>query len=94
MKIYIISLATGLLVGVIYALLQVRSPAPPAIALIGLLGILIGEQVVPAAKRLIVGEPITVSWLRTECVSKITGVERPVALASKEAADSKADSQA
>jgi len=38
MKIYLVSLATGILVGLIYALLQVRSPAPPAIALIGLLG--------------------------------------------------------
>lgn len=94
MKIYIISLATGLLVGVIYALLQVRSPAPPAIALIGLLGMLIGEQVVPTVKRLIVGEPVTVSWLRTECVSKITGVERPAVLAKKEAEGLKTDSEA
>jgi len=94
MKIYIISLATGLLVGVIYALLQVRSPAPPAIALVGLLGILVGEQVVPTVKRLIVGEPVTVSWLRTECVSKITGVEQPATLAKKDATDSKADNEA
>lgn len=77
MKIYLISLGAGLLVGVIYALLQVRSPAPPAIALIGLLGMLVGEQVVPTVKRLIVGEPVTVSWLRSECVAKITGVEAP-----------------
>ncbi|WP_431312383.1 DUF1427 family protein [Sphingomonas natans] len=27
-----------------------RSPAPPAIALVGLLGILLGEQIVPLAK--------------------------------------------
>jgi XapX domain-containing protein len=74
MKMYIISLAAGLLVGVIYALLQVRSPAPPAIALIGLLGMLVGEQVVPSVKRLITGEPVTVSWLRSECVAKISGV--------------------
>ena len=47
MKLYVISLAVGLLVGIIYAVLQVRSPAPPAIALIGLLGMLIGEQIVP-----------------------------------------------
>jgi hypothetical protein len=32
---YMISLAVGLLVGVIYGLLNVRSPAPPAVALIG-----------------------------------------------------------
>ncbi|MFJ2990203.1 XapX domain-containing protein [Collimonas sp. NPDC087041] len=94
MKIYIISLATGLLVGIIYALLQVRSPAPPAIALIGLLGILVGEQVVPAVKRIIVGEPITVSWLRTECVGKITGVEQPAALATKESTEQGLDHKA
>jgi len=79
MKLYIVSLAAGLLVGIIYALLQVRSPAPPAIALIGLLGILAGEQVVPIAKRMLAGQPITTAWLRTECVAKITGVEAPAA---------------
>ena len=45
MKAYIASLAVGLLVGVIYALFDVRSPAPPVIALVGLLGILLGEQI-------------------------------------------------
>jgi XapX domain-containing protein len=43
MKPYLISLGAGVLVGVIYALLGVRSPAPPVIALVGLGGILIGE---------------------------------------------------
>jgi len=33
------------LVGVIYALLHVRSPAPPIIALVGLLGMVLGEQI-------------------------------------------------
>jgi XapX domain-containing protein len=51
MKPYLISLGAGLLVGVIYNLLNVRSPAPPAIALVGLLGILLGEQVVPLVKH-------------------------------------------
>ena len=37
MKVYVISLGAGLLVGVVYSLLLVRSPAPPIIALIGLL---------------------------------------------------------
>jgi XapX domain-containing protein len=73
MKLYVVSLAVGILVGIIYALLQVRSPAPPAIALIGLLGMLVGEQVVPTAKRLIAGEPVTVAWFRSECVPKISG---------------------
>ena len=74
MKLYIVSLAAGLLVGIIYALLQVRSPAPPAIALIGLLGMLAGEQIVPIAKRMLLGQPITAAWLRHDCMARITGV--------------------
>jgi XapX domain-containing protein len=50
MKLYVMSLAAGLLVGIIYALIDVRSPAPPVVALIGLLGMLIGEQVPPLVK--------------------------------------------
>jgi XapX domain-containing protein len=53
MKPCLVSLGVGVLVGIIYALMNVRSPAPPVIALAGLLGILIGEQAVPLVKRLI-----------------------------------------
>jgi len=74
---YLISLGAGLLVGVIYGLMNVRSPAPPAIALLGLLGMLVGEQVVPVAKRIISGAPITLAWFSQECKPKITGVETP-----------------
>jgi XapX domain-containing protein len=52
MKVYVLSLAAGILVGVIYALLGVRSPAPPIVALVGLLGILVGEQLEPLAANL------------------------------------------
>ena len=48
----LVSLLMGLVVGVAYGLVQVRSPAPPRIALVGLLGILLGEQGVGLAKRL------------------------------------------
>jgi XapX domain-containing protein len=34
----------GLLVGIAYALLRVKSPAPPLDALAGLLGMVLGEQ--------------------------------------------------
>lgn len=54
MKPFILSLGAGLLVGILYALMRVRSPAPPAIALIGLLGILIGEQL-PSLVRSLIG---------------------------------------
>jgi XapX domain-containing protein len=64
MKIYLLSLAVGLLVGVIYSLLNVRSPAPPVVALIGLLGILVGEQLVPLAKSIWAREPAALSWVQ------------------------------
>ena len=63
MKPYLFSLAAGLLVGIIYSLLNVRSPAPPVIALIGLLGILVGEQIPPLARHLLQKETAAVSWL-------------------------------
>lgn len=71
---YLISLGAGILAGLLYGLINVRSPAPPAIALIGLLGMLIGEQIVPVAKRLIEGTPVTAAWFSSECKPKITGV--------------------
>ncbi len=64
MKPYVLSLAVGLLVGVIYALCKVRSPAPPVIALVGLLGILLGEQLPPLAKKLLSSEAAPDSWLQ------------------------------
>jgi XapX domain-containing protein len=48
---YLVSLIMGLAVGVAYGLVQVRSPAPPLIALIGLLGMVLGEQAIEMAKR-------------------------------------------
>jgi len=73
---YLISLGAGILAGVLYGLINVRSPAPPAIALVGLLGMLVGEQMVPVAKRLIDGVPITRAWFASECQPKITGVQQ------------------
>jgi XapX domain-containing protein len=73
MKMYVLSLAAGLLVGVIYGVLNVRSPAPPVIALIGLLGILVGEQLVPLAKRFVSSEPVSAAWAREQCVPHIFG---------------------
>lgn len=72
MKPYLISLGAGLLVGIIYSLLGVRSPAPPAIALIGLLGILLGEQAVPLIKRF-GSKPEAVAYLRSECAEHVLG---------------------
>ena len=41
---YVLSLIAGLIFGVLYALVGIRSPAPPLIALIGLLGMVLGEN--------------------------------------------------
>lgn len=49
-KPYAVSLGIGLLVGGLYAVLNTRSPAPPIIALLGLLGMLAGEAAVSWAK--------------------------------------------
>jgi len=73
MKIYLISLAVGLLVGVIYGVLNVRSPAPPVIALIGLLGILLGEQIPPLAKHIASTQPTIASWARHQVKPHIFG---------------------
>lgn len=62
-KVYLLSLGAGLIVGIVYSLLNVRSPAPPVVALVGLLGILVGEQILPFAKTLWNKEPAAVSWL-------------------------------
>jgi XapX domain-containing protein len=63
MKLYLTSLGAGLLVGVIYASLGVRSPAPPVIALVGLLGILMGEQLPALARGYLQRTPAVHAWL-------------------------------
>lgn len=56
LRTYLIALGAGLLAGVLYGLLNVRSPAPPIVGLVGLLGILVGEQVPALAKRWLAGD--------------------------------------
>jgi XapX domain-containing protein len=50
---------------VIYSQSHVRSPAPPLIALVGLPGILAGEQVLPLGKQLMRGDHLPIAQ-RTE----------------------------
>jgi XapX domain-containing protein len=86
MKPYLVSLALGMLVGVIYALFSVRSPAPPIIALVGLLGILAGEQLPPLVKRLVERDSTASSWLhqqvRPHMFGELPQCAKPVELAS------------
>ena len=44
MKVLLLSFVVGLGVGVLYGLIRVKSPAPPIVALLGLLGMVLGEQ--------------------------------------------------
>ena len=68
MKVLFLSFSVGLGVGVLYGLIRVKSPAPPIVALLGLLGMVLGEQfgvwihtkkldVSRAASVCLVGEP-------------------------------------
>ena len=53
MKAYFLSFIVGLVVGVLYYVLDVRSPAPRLVALLGLLGMVVGEQLIPVVKNFI-----------------------------------------
>ena len=44
MKVLFVSFVVGLFVGVLYGVIRVKSPAPPIVALLGLLGMVLGEQ--------------------------------------------------
>jgi XapX domain-containing protein len=74
MKMYLLSLGAGVLVGVIYSILNVRSPAPPLIALAGLLGILIGEQIIPVSKQMLSGSSFLGACHDAKCASHLFGM--------------------
>jgi XapX domain-containing protein len=73
MKLYIFSIGAGVLVGVIYSLLSVRSPAPPLVALLGLLGMLIGEQLIPVSKHILDGTAFTTACAKTQATEHVLG---------------------
>ncbi|MFY3434756.1 XapX domain-containing protein [Achromobacter mucicolens] len=95
MKVYLVSLGLGLLVGIIYALFNVRSPAPPVIALVGLLGILAGEQIPPLIKRLLADEPARRSFIHEQVKPHMFGelpsCPKPSADTSRQPADACGD---
>lgn len=73
MRTYLLSLGAGLLVGIVYSLLNVRSPAPPVVALVGLLGILVGEQIIPVARHMLEGSHFAAAWRQSQCTPHIFG---------------------
>jgi XapX domain-containing protein len=73
MKLYLASLGAGLLVGIVYSLINVRSPAPPVVALLGLLGILVGEQIIPVARHLLNGDGLARAIGLADCKDHVLG---------------------
>ena len=73
MKLYLLTFGVGVLVGVIYYALDVRSPAPPIVALVGLLGILLGEQMIPVAKQLFKGKGFVNACQATQATEHVLG---------------------
>lgn len=84
MKVLVLSFVVGLGFGVLYGLIRVKSPAPPIVALLGLLGVVLGEQfgvwiqtkkfdVSRAASMCLVGEA-TIGSIRRKCSSTAKGV--------------------
>ena len=74
MRTYLLSLGAGLVVGIVYSLLNVRSPAPPVVALVGLLGMLIGEQIIPVARHLLAGSHLAAAWRQAQCTPHVFGL--------------------
>ena len=74
MRVYLLSLGADLLVGLVYSLLNVCSPAPPVVALIGLFGILIGEQIIPVAKHMLAGSHLAAAWRQSHGTPHIFGL--------------------
>jgi XapX domain-containing protein len=68
---YLVSLLMGLAVGVAYGLVQVRSPAPPLIALVGLLGMVLGELAVDVARHHFV-RPTQISTQQDDHLDRVT----------------------
>ncbi|VBB10913.1 Uncharacterized protein conserved in bacteria,XapX domain,Protein of unknown function (DUF1427) [Burkholderia stabilis] len=73
MKPYFLSLLAGILAGVIYGAIGVNSPAPPIIALLGLLGMLAGEQILPLARRMLAGHRLNTAWRDAQCSQHMFG---------------------
>lgn len=70
MRKYSASFAVGILAGVIYGLIGQPSPAPPTVALVGLLGILLGEQVIHLCRHVMSGEAVAIAWRKRGCIPR------------------------
>lgn len=73
MKPYLFSFLAGILAGIVYSAIGVQSPAPPIVALAGLLGILAGEQILPVARRMLLGVKLKAAWSEAKCSQHMFG---------------------
>lgn len=73
MKSYVFSTLAGILAGAVYGAIGVHSPAPPVVALMGLLGMLAGEQILPLARRLYSGLKLGAAWREAKCSDHMFG---------------------
>ncbi|GLU31003.1 XapX domain-containing protein [Trinickia caryophylli] len=73
MKPYVFSILAGMLAGAVYGAISVQSPAPPVVALTGLLGMLAGEQILPVARRLFSGFKLRAAWREAKCSQHMFG---------------------
>lgn len=73
MKMYLISLGVGILSGAVYSLLSVQAPAPPMVALVGLAGILVGEQVVPVGRQVLAGKRLISACMQRSVLNHLFG---------------------
>jgi XapX domain-containing protein len=64
MRSYLASVILGVAVGVVYGLVKVRSPAPPVVALLGLLGMLACEQAVSLVRSHVFNSDVQLSASR------------------------------
>ena len=69
MKVLFLSFIVGLGVGILYGLIRVKSPAPPIAALLGLLGMVLGEQfgIWVQTKKLDVSRAASVCFVGERC---------------------------
>ena len=67
---YLISLAAGFVAGLLYCLVRVQSPAPPLIALVGLLGIVLGEHTIPVVRAHLFPASVQVRQIDTPAPAK------------------------
>ncbi|WP_310631130.1 DUF1427 family protein [Paraburkholderia sp.] len=78
---YLISLGAGLVVGLLYYFSRVQSPAPPLIALAGLLGIVIGEHAIPFVQAQL-KQPVAQTQSQTQSQSQTQPVNPTTTVAA------------